>query len=1785
MKARKWITIGLLGVMLYQNVLPTYHALAAEDVQDNIATISREELKKSGDVTIEEPDNVNVQTTDQFRPMIITTPVYGTAYPEVQSRFETWLGEPDAEDSQRILDTVYINTGDQINMGSERVYVDDGATLYLRAMKRNPSTGNFEQVPGTIVIPVTVDASNPVLYWGTTDFITGEIKYDYVHTNVFLRIHTDEDWARWARVDTETQKRVRTVEIGDNVTKIPNDAFKDCADLTKVTMGNSVKSIGNGAFTRATKLAEINFPESLESIGNNAFGNCAKLPTNIELGENMTAIGQNAFSRTEIENLSIKGNVTDFGQHAFGDMRKLKVLDLGRTTIINNELLGSVGGNDSLHTVIMKNIESVASYGIRNARYLRTIVIGEDTSLTLKTKGDNDANTKVWLEYGYAAGGQSPEKISYNRFEGMDTETGWLIGEGLEFDTTAGNLYATSITGHTTLTRLFNSHEGGVTVTYKLPDGTDVAIDSSKKAGEKLEEPTDIAIPEGKELVGWYNGEDLWNFATDTLSDDMTLTAKFATKGTKALADLIARYEALGLVSGDYTTGTWAEYQDKFDNAKVLLNDENADSLDLQRAKDFLERAYGLLRTTIFQDLEDVLAEALALQLEREDYSPASWSVYDNAYTAGLRLMNDPDASEAQISAAVTAIRAGIEGLRWAEQGEIAAHLEAEEKKERVAANYDGASWTSYQQALAAAEEIVDAADVTKSEAETVLTNLKAGILALELSDLRKIYDPEVELERLESDYDARTWEGYRTGMLNAQLALENPDRGLDFAQNAATMLTRGIQDLRWQEQGDLYDLIAALKEDLAEADFTPESWEDYQEVLADAGEVYKKTVAEITKDEAAEELAKLEAAVAKLVPVAKADLEAFLEVEQGKNRNEDIYTTDSWNAYTSALNAAIDLAVQENPGTVQDYKYAIAAVEEAVEGLRLSEQGELADVIADNADLVEEDYTADSWKGYADAVEAATDLTDVAADDVDVEDVKAALEAVKAGLAGLILQAYADLEDLVAFEEEEAREAADYDQAGDAWNNYQEVLEDAQVMLDEGATKAELEEMFGTLTSAIADLRLQVLADLEALLDPKEANDDYTVASWSAYETAYAAGEALLDKVGVTKAEVEEAIEAINTAVAGFVWIAWDELDALADSEDEKRREAADYLAATWTPYSEKLADVKELLADENATKDDLKTAKGELEAVIAGLRWSVQGDLGEMIDGFEAEGLVEAEYTAASWQAYTTAVNNGVAVLDVAADDIDPAAVEALIDALEAAYDGLVYQAHEDLATLVAEEEVKDRQENEYAAEGFADYLAAMAAAEALLADKDATIEQLNAGKTALEGAIEALFPLVEGQLQNLVDAEEDAGRFESDYQADAWTAYQEALDNAKDVLADDSSEFDDFKDAKDALAEAIENLEAALTDAGAARKELQELHDADQGKASDYTNDSWTAYEEAKDAAAELLADADATKADLDAARDALQGAIDNLQKKVTITFVTNGGSAVKDVDVEIGEKLKEPTITRKGFTFNGWYTDKAMKNKFDFKNTAVTKGMTLYAKWTPWIAKTVSIYSSVTNKNYAVWGDLNFKTRKTTTKSLYSRTLHVRGHYSHKNGEVYYSLHNNKGQHLGFVNKKAMKDSSHKGGTHWKNGNYVTITNKNFKLWNDLNFKKVRNTSKNLFNKTYHAKVHYNHHNGHRYYSLYNNKGKWMGYLNKDGATQGPNAGGSAIKNGKRVTIKKSNWVIWNDLKFKKRNGISTTIRGNSYTVRYHHNHFHGPRYMSIYNSRGQWIGYVNENAVK
>ena len=107
---------------------------------------------------------------------------------------------------------------------------------------------------------------------------------------------------------------------GYPVTKIGDNAFKNCTKLDKVTLPATVTSIGENAFYGCVQLFSVEMTDAVTSIGKSAFDGCTNL-TVMNLSKNIQTIGDRAFYKTYLDNITLPECVISIGNDAFCESR------------------------------------------------------------------------------------------------------------------------------------------------------------------------------------------------------------------------------------------------------------------------------------------------------------------------------------------------------------------------------------------------------------------------------------------------------------------------------------------------------------------------------------------------------------------------------------------------------------------------------------------------------------------------------------------------------------------------------------------------------------------------------------------------------------------------------------------------------------------------------------------------------------------------------------------------------------------------------------------------------------------------------------------------------------------------------------------------------------------------------------------------------------------------------------------------------------------------------------------------------------------------------------------------------------------------------------------------------------------------------------------------------------------------------------------------------------------------------------------------------------------------
>ena len=135
----------------------------------------------------------------------------------------------------------------------------------------------------------------------------------------------------------QSLKTIKLGEVNPNGnSKIEQQAFAGCTDLTSVDFGYGWKEIGTQAFYGCSALKDIVLPEGVEYIRDGAFSGAAIEA--IHLPNTLKVIEQNAFVCENLKTITIPASVEKIEAHAFQDNKALTdVYVLGTKTKAENQ--------------------------------------------------------------------------------------------------------------------------------------------------------------------------------------------------------------------------------------------------------------------------------------------------------------------------------------------------------------------------------------------------------------------------------------------------------------------------------------------------------------------------------------------------------------------------------------------------------------------------------------------------------------------------------------------------------------------------------------------------------------------------------------------------------------------------------------------------------------------------------------------------------------------------------------------------------------------------------------------------------------------------------------------------------------------------------------------------------------------------------------------------------------------------------------------------------------------------------------------------------------------------------------------------------------------------------------------------------------------------------------------------------------------------------------------------------------------------------------------------------
>ena len=410
-----------------------------------------------------------------------------------------------------------------------------------------------------------------------------------------------------------------------------------------------------------------------------------------------------------------------------------------------------------------------------------------------------------------------------------------------------------------------------------------------------------------------------------------------------------------------------------------------------------------------------------------------------------------------------------------------------------------------------------------------------------------------------------------------------------------------------------------------------------------------------------------------------------------------------------------------------------------------------------------------------------------------------------------------------------------------------------------------------------------------------------------------------------------------------------------IAEAEKILNAEDKDKYSATALEDLQKMVNAGKAFT-ENTSQTDVDAKKAEIKAKIADIQtqFTITATAGE--GGKIAPEATTTVYKGTS-KVFTINPDKGYHIESITVDgeNVETIATEYAFEDIVAnhtievtfAKDELTI-AKENLLATINTANKKLAETEQYTPSSLKDLEEAVKAAQAIYDDPNADQDKVDKAKANVEAKLAALKAKAKKDALNLaiIAAEGDAALVDK-YTEESIEKLQKAIDEAKEVLADENAsqeEVDAAEKAVQAAQKALVEKETPKPEAPVKKDELKAaVEDATKvvGDTEQYTEESLAALQSAIDAANAVLQNPEATQAEIDAAVKAVKEAKEALKVKEDKKDDNNKGDDKKDDDKKDDNKKDD---SNSGTSNNGSSNGGSNNNGSSNKNTTSTVNKT-------------------------------------------------------------------------------------------------------------------------------------------------------------------------------------------------------------------------------------------------
>ena len=485
---------ALLAVVLFFTLLPV--SALAEDSGSNANTGLT--ISIVGEFNNWDPSNI---TMKEVSPAVYEVTIENTSYDEINvlpgfkfikdhTYADQW-GSSVTASSGKLHDAVYYGDNIMIDPGS-----DDESAVRNFIVRLDLTNWDWNTKTGA-TFTVTVAAATNTFYFNPT---TGTIT-KYIESDTVVVIPSKINGVTVTTIGTDAflGLNITSVTIPASVTEIGSNAFAGCTNLTSVNYAGDWSKLtiqsGNPAVEDAANAQLFDFaftPDNTAVIVIRYKGTAADvtIPSRYK-DKPVTMIDHAAFYNSAVTSVTIPDSVTSIPDSAFGFCSQLTNISIPNSvTYIGFSAFNSCTSLKSI--TLPSSLSTIQSYAFYNCGNLKTIRI--PVSVT---------------SIGNCAFDVCPSLMTVT-YPGSKTQ--WDdITKGSNNDVLENHLVC-------------NTLEATFTA-----DGTTFAPPQTIDRGEKFTEPTSTPEKKGYTFIGWYNGDEKFDFDADTTNapNVLNLVAKW----------------------------------------------------------------------------------------------------------------------------------------------------------------------------------------------------------------------------------------------------------------------------------------------------------------------------------------------------------------------------------------------------------------------------------------------------------------------------------------------------------------------------------------------------------------------------------------------------------------------------------------------------------------------------------------------------------------------------------------------------------------------------------------------------------------------------------------------------------------------------------------------------------------------------------------------------------------------------------------------------------------------------------------------------------------------------------------------------------------------------------------------------------------------------------------------------------------------------------------------------------------------------------------------------------